>query len=767
MCALRASSSAPNQWLASTSTRPVEALTLTDATPGTVRSERSSRAAPAAPAAAAAASTASVASIAFASAATAVAAALDLAPHLAAAHLVIEIVQRAVLRACELRGTRLLARLAQQRPEPRAAGGLAGELACKWAAPLRAAPLLAAAVLAEVRGQCHVVLAEAAAVRAFPLLAARLLAARLLAARLLAAAQLLAAKLARRRGAARGVGPHVLLVFRLHLSLAQLPQQLLHRGPAAYHPLLRCGVLRGLRQAFLGRGVAAAALAVGGGREQQLRKALLALAPARTAPLAALAALAVCLLRRPHRRAQARAQARGRVALARHLGQLAACELLHASLQLGHGGVLRQCTRPRGRALGGVERRRRRLARRALPLPLVTPQLRERLHEPLLAVGHPEWRVPHLAYVEYVLRQAVKLELADRHACCAARRAEAMQRAAHPHAREAAVLPQRGGARCRAAGARTAAAAAAAAAAATTAATSGPSRRSHHRRQRHRDALSRAVRTRRARDQPWWRWVEMGGEVGVRVGGQSQSAAEARRRGADVAEAHEVHPEQVVVDLELQQVRDVCLERLRRAPPREPAACEERGRLLDVRRLDQRDAHEWARLRVVAVEGRAVHHRHVEDSLSVVAQHGRATAECIVELLGERLELDAQRTRVGGRLAVKGHEEVAVDAVHVQACRLPARCRAEDTDHRHATQRLTGRPVASRAPRLSARGVAQRRTRPPRRPSRPAPWRSRPATRPSVARARANSSGGELTGQQATNSSQHKTYRRLRIFCAR
>ena len=254
MCALRASSSAPNQWLASTSTRPVEALTLTDATPGTVRSERSSRAAPAMPAAAAAASTASAASAAVPlpsgpppsgppprSSSTSTVQ-LDLAPHLAAAHLgikIVEIVQRTVLRACELRGTRLLARLAQQRPEPRAANGLASELARKGAAPLRAAPLLAAAVLAKMRGQCHEVLAEATTVLAFPLLAAELLTARLL-----AAAQLLAAaKLARRRGAARGVGPHVLLVLRLHLSLAQLPQQLLNGGPAADHPLLRRGVL--------------------------------------------------------------------------------------------------------------------------------------------------------------------------------------------------------------------------------------------------------------------------------------------------------------------------------------------------------------------------------------------------------------------------------------------------------------------------------------------------------------------------------------------
>jgi hypothetical protein len=66
---------------------------------------------------------------------------LDLAPHLAAAHLgieIVEIVQRTVVSAASmrrLRGTRLLGRLAQQRPEPRTASGLASELARKGAAP--------------------------------------------------------------------------------------------------------------------------------------------------------------------------------------------------------------------------------------------------------------------------------------------------------------------------------------------------------------------------------------------------------------------------------------------------------------------------------------------------------------------------------------------------------------------------------------------------------------------------------------------------------
>ena len=92
--------------------------------------------------------------------------------------------RRACLRACELRGARLLAWLSQQRPEARAAGGLAGKLARKRAAALRkraptlrAAPRQAAAVLAQMRGQCHEVLAEAATVRAFALLTAWLLAA--------------------------------------------------------------------------------------------------------------------------------------------------------------------------------------------------------------------------------------------------------------------------------------------------------------------------------------------------------------------------------------------------------------------------------------------------------------------------------------------------------------------------------------------------------------------------------------------------------------
>ena len=91
--------------------------------------------------------------------------------------------RRACLRACELRGARLLAWLSQQRPEARAAGGLAGKLARKRAPPLRkrAPPLRAppprqaAALLAQMRGQCHEVLAEAATVRAFVLLTAWLL----------------------------------------------------------------------------------------------------------------------------------------------------------------------------------------------------------------------------------------------------------------------------------------------------------------------------------------------------------------------------------------------------------------------------------------------------------------------------------------------------------------------------------------------------------------------------------------------------------------
>lgn len=183
-----------------------------------------------------------------------------------------------------------------------------------------------------------------------------------------------------------------------------------------------------------------------------------------------------------------------------------------------------------------------------------------------------------------------------------------MQRAPRPHTREAALVAQRRGARR---GARLARHLTAAAAAATV------------RRQRHRAARA----------------------------GQRPSEA-------GVAEAHVVHAQQVVIDLELDQVADVRLERLHGAARRETALLEDGRRLLDVGRLHHRDVHKRAGLSVVTVKGRAVDQLHVEDALArrAAAQCAGPVGEHVIHVLGKGAELRPQRGFVSRWVTVKRHK---------------------------------------------------------------------------------------------------------------
>jgi hypothetical protein len=154
------------------------------------------------------------------------------------------------------------------------------------------------------------------------------------------------------------------------------------------------------------------------------------------------------------------------------------------------------------------------------------------------------------------------------------------------------------------------------------------------------------------------------------------------RACADARGARE--PENIVVNLELQQHADMRLVRLAR-PPMAESARNELGGELDVTGRHHPHAQVRPALLVVAVEWRQAVDAHVIHQRVVAREFVAGAAHLGLELVGQL----AKRRRVR-TLAVKRHEEVAEDAVHVQQRLLPSRRRTKDADDGNLAQLATG-----------------------------------------------------------------------------